>query len=227
MFVINDVLQLADKPRVYLGQVVDALDVIAFFQCLCDGEDAEVGRIGKLVIQIVEFRVVIAYKTVHALPDHAQALLDNLFKRTSDRHDFAYRLHARTDAARYADEFGQVPARNLADEVIERGSYVSRVGRAHFANLVKGISQSNLSGYKGERITGGFRSQCRRAAQAGVHFDDAVIIGVGIERELDVTFAHDAQMAHALFRNVLQHSHLCLSKRACRSYYDGFACMDA
>ena len=45
--------------------------------------------------------------------------LDNFFKGTSDRHDFAYRLHGRTNLAAYTGKFGKVPTRNLTDHIVE------------------------------------------------------------------------------------------------------------
>ena len=94
MLVVYDIFQFADKPRVNLGQFIDAFDRVTFFQCLCNGKDTQVSRIGQFIIQIGEAGVVIAYKSVHALSNHTQTFLDDFFKRTSDRHDFTHRLHA-------------------------------------------------------------------------------------------------------------------------------------
>ena len=125
MFVVDNVFQFADEPRVNLGQFVDAFDGISLFQRLCDGEDTQVGWVGQFVVQVRETGMVIAHEAVHALTNHAQAFLDNLFKRPSDGHDFAHRLHAGADAVGYARKLVEVPARNLANQVIQLRCYIS------------------------------------------------------------------------------------------------------
>ncbi len=119
VLVVYYILHALDEPRVDLGQLLDALDGVAFLQSLGDGEDTEVGRIGKLLVQVVELGVVVAYETVHSLTDHAQTLLEHLLERAADRHDFTYRLHRRTDLAAYTGKLGKVPTGNLADHIVE------------------------------------------------------------------------------------------------------------
>ena len=161
MFVVDNVFQFADEPRVNLGQFVDALDGITFFQRLCDGKDTQVGRIGQFVIQVRETGMVIAYEAVHALTNHTQSFLDNLFKRSSDGHDFAHRLHAGADAVGYAGKLVEVPARNLANQVIQLRSHIGRVRGTHLTDFIQCIAQRNLGGHESQRITGGLGSQCR------------------------------------------------------------------
>ena len=209
---VHDVLQLADEPWVYLGQLIDALYRVALFQGLCHGEDAQVRGVRQLVVQLVEMHMVVAHKAVHPLAYHAQALLDDFLERTADGHDFAHRLHAGTDVARHALELRQVPARYLADEVVQRRSHVSRVRRSHLANLVEGVAQGNLGGHESQRVAGGLGSQGRRTAQAGVHLDDAVVVRLGVKGILNVALAHDAQMPDAGLGQVLQHLHLVVAK---------------
>ena len=119
VLVINDILHALDEPRVNLGQLLDALDGVAFLQSLGNGEDTEVGRVGKLLIQVFELGVVVAYETVHSLTNHTETLLEHLLERAADRHDFAYRLHGRTNLAAYTGKLGKVPTRNLADHIVE------------------------------------------------------------------------------------------------------------
>ena len=80
VLVIYDILHALDEPRVNLGQLLDALDGVAFLQSLSDGEDTEVGRVGKLLIQVIELGVVVAYETVHSLTNHTETLLEHLLK---------------------------------------------------------------------------------------------------------------------------------------------------
>ena len=119
VLVIYDILHALDEPRINLGQLLDALDGVTFLQSLGDGEDTEVGRVGKFLIQIIELGVVVAYETVHSLTNHTETLLEHLLERTADRHDFAYRLHGRTNLAAYTGKLGKIPTRNLTDHIVE------------------------------------------------------------------------------------------------------------
>ena len=46
---------------------MDAVYRVAFFKRFGHGEDTEVGRVGQRVVQVIEFHVVVADETVHAL----------------------------------------------------------------------------------------------------------------------------------------------------------------
>ena len=119
VLVIYDILHALDEPRVNLGQLLDALDGVTFLQSLSNGEDTEVGRVGKLLIQVIKLGVVVAYEAVHSLTNHTETLLEHLLERTADRHDFTYRLHGRTNLAAYTGKLGKVPTRNLADHIVK------------------------------------------------------------------------------------------------------------
>ena len=73
---------------------MDTFNCVTFFQCFCNGEDTQVGRVGQCIVQVVEFQVVVSNETVHTLSDHTQTFLHNLFEALTDRHDLADRLHA-------------------------------------------------------------------------------------------------------------------------------------
>ena len=221
--VVHDVLQAGDEPGVYLGEFHDALDAVALFQRLGDGEDAQVGGMGQLVVEVVEGQALVAHEAVHALAYHAQALLDDFLEGAADGHDFAHGLHGGTDFAADAHELRQVPARYLADEVVQRGSHIGGIGRAHLANLVEGVTQGNLGGHEGQGIARGLAGQCGRTAEAGVDLDDAVVIGLGVEGVLDVALAHDAQVADTPAAEGLQLLHLLLRQRTGGSHHDALA----
>ena len=92
--------------------------------------------------------------------------------------------------------------------------------------MVECITQGNLGGHEGQRITGSFGSQGRRTAEAGIYLDDAVVVCIGIEGVLDVTFTYDTQVADTLAGEGLQGSNLFFRQGAGRSYYDGLTGMD-
>ena len=220
MLEINDILQFAEEPGINLGQLVDAVDADALLQSLCYGKDTQVGGVSQLVLYILKLQSFVTYKAVHTLAYHTEALLDNFLKRTADGHDLTHRLHARTNLAAHADKLGEVPARNLANQVVELRSHVGRVGRAHFTNLVERIAQRNLGSHKSQRIASSLGCQCRRTRQTGIHLNHAVVVGLGVEGILDVAFTHDVQMTDALDGELLQHLHLLVGERTGRSHYD-------
>ena len=117
-------LQTLQEPDVNLGQLFDALNGVALFQCLRNSEDSQVGGVCQCVVEVVELGMVVAYETVHALTNHAQTLLNHLFERAADRHDFTYRLHAGTNLTADTGKLGEVPTRNLTNHVVQRGSNV-------------------------------------------------------------------------------------------------------
>ena len=90
MLEVYDMFESRDEPSINLCQVFNLLHAIAFFQSLSDGKDAEVGWVGKFLVEILELHMVVAHKSVHALPYHTQTFLHHLFERTADRHDFTY-----------------------------------------------------------------------------------------------------------------------------------------
>ena len=220
-------LQSLQEPHVNLRQLLDALNGVALLQGLGDGKDAQVGGVGQFVVQVVKLRVVVAHKAVHALTNHAQSLLDHLLERATNRHNLAHRLHRRANLSAHTRELRQVPARNLTNHIVERRSHIRTRRGAHLANLVERVAQRNLGSHKSQGIARSLRSQCRRTREARVDLDDAIVVGLGVKGKLDVTLAHDAQVAHTLDGNLLQHLHLLVGQRTRRRHHDTLARVDA
>ncbi len=156
--------------------------------------------------------MVISHKTMHALTNHTQSFLDHLLKGTTDRHDFANRLHRRADQTGYTGKLREIPTWNLTDHIIKLWSNVCRRCCAHLTNLVERVAQGNLRSNKCQRITCSLRSQSRRTTQSGVDLDDTVVVCLGIESELDVTLTNNTKMLDALDGDFLQHLHLLVGK---------------
>ena len=117
-------VQALREPDVDLRQLFDALNGIALFERLGDGEDTQVGRISQLLVKVLELRVVVAHEAVHALTDHTQTLLHHLLERTSDRHDLTDGLHGRTDLTAHTSKLGEVPTGDLTDHIVEARSHI-------------------------------------------------------------------------------------------------------
>ena len=138
--IIDDILQLVQEPGVDLGQLIDTFHAVTLHQSLRHSEDAQVGRVRQLLLQVVEVDVVVAHKSVHTLANHTQTLLHDLLKALTNRHDLADRLHAGANLTAHAHELGQIPTRDLYDHIIYLRGFVSGVGRTHLANLVQTIT---------------------------------------------------------------------------------------
>ena len=208
LLVVYDVLQLAQEPGINLGQLEDTVDGISLFQSLGNSKDTQVGGVRQFIIQVLEFHVFITHEAVHSLTNHTQTFLNDFFERATDGHNFTHGLHAGADFAADTYELRQVPTRNLANQVIQLRSGICRVGSSHLANLVERIAQSNLGSHECQRITGSLGSQCGRTGETCVHLDDTIVVCLGVERILDVTFTHDAQVADTFGGEFLQHFHL-------------------
>ena len=90
---VDDVLQLVEEPLVNLGQFVYLVDGITLVHGLGDDEDTLVGRFAESLVDVVDFKLLVFHKTVHALSYHAQTLLDGFLKVAANGHHLAYRLH--------------------------------------------------------------------------------------------------------------------------------------
>ena len=224
--VVVDILQFFEEPGRNLGQLEQTLDRVALLQSLGNGKHTQVGRVRQLLVQIVKVLVLVAHETVHTLADHTQTLLDHLLERLTDRHNLTHRLHRRADLARYACELREVPTRDLADQVVQLGSLICRIGSIHLANLVERVTQCQLCCNKCQRITRSLRRQCRRTAQTSINLDHAVVVGIRVERILNVTLADNTDMADNLNRQLLQHLQLTLVERAGGSHYDRLTGVD-
>ena len=91
---VDDVLELMEEPAVYLGELVDAVDVVVRqVHGLGDDEDALVGRFAQGLIYVGNTEFLVFHEAVHALPDHAQAFLDGFLEIAADGHHLAHGLH--------------------------------------------------------------------------------------------------------------------------------------
>ncbi|MPM21681.1 hypothetical protein SDC9_68126 [bioreactor metagenome] len=165
----------------------------------------------------------IARKSVHALLDHPQSLLECLFKTSPDGHDFAYRFHGGAYFTADTVKFCQVPARDFANYIVQcrlkecRCFFCYRIFK-----FGKAVPQPQFCGNEGQGVAGSFGSQCRGAAQAGVHFNHAVIFGERVKSILNVAFAHNADVADDTDREFTKLVIFAVGKRLRRGHHDAF-----
>ncbi len=124
----DDIVQLEEKPAVYLCELVYSVDIHAGLHGGGDGKDTLVGGVGQGALEVVDLEVAVFDKAVHPLPYHAQTLLESLLKGAADGHHLAHRFHRRADLALYAVEFTEVPARYLHHHIVQRRLKEGRCG---------------------------------------------------------------------------------------------------
>ena len=207
---------------------MNGVDGIALAHGLGYYEDALVGGFLQSFVDVVDAQLLVVDIAVHALPDHAQSLLDGFFEGAADGHHLAHRFHARTQLAVYAAKLAQVPTGYLAHHIIERRLEESaRCFRHGVFQFEQAVAQTELGSHKSQRIAGGLRRQSRRTAQTGVHLDDAIVFRVGVEGILHVTLAHNADMAHNADAELAKLVVLAVCQGLRRRYHDAFARMYA
>ena len=191
----HDSVEFLQEPPVYLGQFVYLIDGISGTERFGDNEDTGVGRFMECLVDVGYHQLLVFHETMHALSDHTQPFLDRLFEGAPDRHHLAHRFHARPQLTSHTMKLTQIPARDLADHIVESRFEESTCRLRHRVfQIKKAVTQSQLGCDESQRITGCFRGQRRRTGETGVHFDHAVVFALRIESILHITFAHDTDM---------------------------------
>ena len=195
----EQVVESVEEPAVDFRQLVHFLYVIAFAECRFDNEDALVGRLFERLVDVADVDGFVFDKSVHALPNHAQTFLDGFFEGAADCHDFADGFHRRADFFLHAVEFAKVPARYLADYVVEGGLEECRRYFSYGVfEVEQSVAESEFGGYERQGIACGFGGKGATSAQSGVDFDDAVVHRLRVVGILHVAFADDADVADYL-----------------------------
>ena len=198
-FGFDYVPELGEEPAVYPGELVYAFHGVAGGHCLGYGEDALVIRLAQGQLYVVHLQLLVAYEAVGALAYHPEALLYGLLETAAYGHHLSHRLHRGAELAGHAVELAQVPARDLADHIVQGRLEEGRSGLGHgVVQVEEAVAQAELGGHEGQRIAGGLGCQGRGAAQAGVHLDYPVVERIRVEGVLHIALAHYAEMAYYL-----------------------------
>ena len=194
MLGVDDGADLAQEPRVDRARIVDLLVAEAEPHRLRDVKDtvgrgrAERGADRILVIALAEPVDGDLIEPGEPGFQRAQRFLQGLRKGAADRHGFADRFHRGGQDRLGTGKFLEREARNLGDDIIDRGLERGR-GRAAgdvVFNFVEGVADGELGCDFGDRKSGGLRRQCRGTRHAWVHLDDDQAAVFRIDRELDV-----------------------------------------
>ena len=197
---VDDVLEFIEEPAVNLGEFVNAVDVVVRqVHRLRDDEDALVGGLAEGLVDIGNAKFLVLHETVHTLPYHSKTFLYGFLEVAADGHHLAHGLHRRAQFLVNAVELGEVPAGYLADHIVEGGLEEGRGGLGDgVLQFEQPVAHSQLGGHESQGIARGLAGQSRRAAQAGIDLDDAIVLALGVEGILHVALAHDADVADNL-----------------------------
>ena len=194
---------------------MDLIDGHAAAQRLKDGEQAVAHRAVRQRGGVQ--RVEPDLRAAHGLEQRA-------LKICADGHDLARGLHLRAEAAGRAGEFVKRPLGEFHDDVVER-RLKAGAGLAGdvVSDLVERVSEGDLGRDLCDRVAGRLRGECGRARHAGVDLDDGVVEAVGVERELAVAAADDAERGDDVQRRAAQHLKLLVRERQRRGDDDAVA----
>lgn len=102
-----------------LGEVMQLVDRVPFVEDrMRNIEQAHVGGVLQPLIEVL--RRSVSLKALPVRVHLANRFLETLLKRATNCHDLANRLHSRADLAiDVGRELGQIPFRDLANDVVE------------------------------------------------------------------------------------------------------------
>ena len=124
--------------------------------------------------------------------------MERFFEAATDGHGFTDRFHRCGENRRTAFELFKGKARNLRDDVIDRGFEASRCLACDVVeNFVEGVSNGKASSNFRDGKPCCFAGKCRRSTHPRVHFDHHHIAVVGVDGELNVA----ASRSNADFTN--------------------------
>ena len=165
---------------------------------------------------------------MHSLSDHAQPLLNGLFKVTSNSHYLAHRLHGRAEFLIHTMELGQIPTRYLADHIVKGRFKECRSGLCYRVfQFEEAVAHTQLGSHESQRITRCLTGKCGRTTQTGVHLNYPIIFRLRIKGVLHITLAHNADMAYNLDSQRTQLMILRICQRLRRSNHDTLTRMNA
>ena len=194
---VADLLHVEDVP---FGEVGDLLHVPSLHEGLGDGEDASVGGVDQLLLQLL----VGELEPVQSLDSDlqgAEAFQQGLLEGPSDGHDLPGALHLGSEVAVHGAELVEGPAWDLDDHVVD-GRLEGGIGGAGdlVGDLVEGVSDGDLGGDPGDGVSGRLGCEGGGPGHTGVDLDQAVVPVGGVECELDVAASLDPEGADDLQR---------------------------
>ena len=232
---VDDAAQLAQEPRVDLGEVEDLLLGQAGEHRVADEERtlriragearADLGEVGEGGVA----ELTAATEAPGADLEGAERLLEGFLERAADGHRLADGLHRGGEGRVGADELLEREARDLGDDVVDGRLEAGRRGlRDVVLQLVERVAHGELGGDLRDREAGGLGGEGGRTRHARVHLDDDHAAVGRVDGELDVgTAGLDADGADDGERGVAHQLVFLVGQREGGGDGDGVAGVDA
>ena len=234
LFQTHQFFNLHQEPAVNIGQVKDAIDRHPGAEGIGDIPDTLGAGIFQLAANAGQrIGVVKVHFRVEAVGAHfqaAQRFLHRLLEGAANRHHFADRFHLGGQTVVRAGEFLEVKARDLGDDIVDRGFERRRSQTAGDVvhQLVQREADCQLGRHFGDREAGRLRGERRGARDARVHFDHDQTAVLRVNRELDVGAAgFHADFTQHRQRGVTHDLILFIGQRLRRRDGDGVAGVNA
>ena len=172
-------------------QVLNAFTAAKQF---CYGNNTVVSEFLQVFFQRFSFKVIKlgVSEMEYARFQRPHALQHAFFEIGADPHDLARSFHLRAEGVWRIRKFIKGKTRKLCDDIVQRGFHGG--GPSGNGNLFQSHSHGNFRGDPSDRISGCFGSQGRRTGNSGVHFDQIVLAGIGIQGKLDIAAAFNFQL---------------------------------
>ncbi len=192
LFILDQILDLHQEPRIDLGQREHIFDTLAGTEGVGDIPDAIgarhrqfalKGALGLGVSQI-QFRIETGCADFQA----TQRFLHGFLEGATNRHDLTDRLHLSSQARVGLGEFLEGKARHLGHDVVD--GRLERSRRATTSDVVlqfvEGVTNGQLGGDLGDREACGLGRQRRGTRHPRVHLDHHHAAGIWTNAELHV-----------------------------------------
>ncbi|MNC20811.1 hypothetical protein D3C75_687750 [compost metagenome] len=133
-------------------------------------------------------------ETVYTDFQGTNCFMNGLFEGTTDGHNFSSCFHLCAQLTVRMNELVERPARDFADDIVKCRLEAS-IGLSSnwIDDFIKCVTKRDFGSHFGNRITGCFRSQSRRAADTWIYFDYIILIALRIQCELHVAATLDIQ----------------------------------
>ena len=218
---VDQVLNLVEEEPVHHGQGMNVVHAHAAAQGFIDGEQPVV----ILVHEPLGGGPAVQGRALQGVqPDlrAADGLHQRFLKALTDGHDFARGLHLGAEPAAGAGKLVKRPLGELHHHIVYCGLKAGAGDAGDIiGDLAQVIPQRQTRGDLGNGIARGLGGQGGGTRNPGVHLNDGVLEGFGMQRELAVAPAHNIQRGDHAQRGGTQHLVFLVGQGQGRGHHNG------
>ena len=161
-FFLYNIVDLVNKPDIYLRNIMDFLCGDSTAQCFCDDEDSTIINTVQHLMDFFRRKIIVILvdQAVHMLFQGTKCLHQCTLKIRTDTHNLTGCFHLRRQLPACLDELIERKSRHLNYDIIKcRFKACISLARDCILDLVQIVSKCDLRSYLRDRITGCFRSK--------------------------------------------------------------------